>query len=737
MRAYFLALSLVLGLSVAAQVIVVPNADFEEIFLPGSDAITGVLVDGGNSWTQGVGPNCPIDVGGYSFLDGTTGAVADIPGWVGYDKDGWVALGGTYGRDQTTGNLQGSIQANGVNGSYCYLANGSDWGNAAGGLIVSAAPLCNVEDGVYTLSMVARGGAAPVVLKLLADGIELTPTSSVDPVFSDGFQEFSRTYDSAGLLGFLGKPLTICLGVGRGASGTQSQLDSVSLIKDKETVTLPITGLGCTTACGSDVTLSWTNGAADYSSIEVREDAEVRATLAGDLIQTVLTAQPDGDHTYTVVAVKDGVASTGVACSVTVAAVPVVTLSVTNFDFEAIYLPGSDTITGTLSAGGWTKGVGLCCPIDEGLYNFSDGTSGTVAVIPGWVGYDRDGWIAWGGTYGRDQTTGNLQGSIQANGVDGSYCYLANGGGWGNSAGGLIVSDASLGNGEDGIYTLSMVARGDAAPVELNLLAAGVVVTPTSSVDPILSGDFQEFSRTYDSASLVGFLGKPLTICLGVARGASGGQTQFDNVSLIKDKETVTPPVTGLGCTASGSDVTLSWTNGADDYSSIEVREGAEVRATLAGNAVGAVLTAQPGAHTYTVSAVKGLVASTGVACSVTVSEMTISVFMGNVNGDNSVNIADAVALLGYLFAQKGAPGCAKAADANDDDSLNIADAVSILGYLFSGQSMKAPDGSVVSAGGGNPAACKPYAANGTDNGGKPNFPAEVSRLPACATPCR
>ncbi len=737
MKACFLALSLVLGLSVAAQELVVPNSSFEEIYLPGSDTVTGALSDG--SWTKGVGPDCPIDNDGgyYSFFDGTTGLVADIPGWVGYDRDGWIALGGTYGRDQTTGNLQGSIQANGVNGSYCYLANGGDWGNAAGGLIVSDASLGNFEDGVYTLSMMARGGAAPVELKLLAGGIELTPTSSVDPILSGDFQEFSRTYDSASLADFLGQPLTICLGVGRGASGAQSHFDNVSLIKNKETVTLPVTGLGCTTACGSDVTLSWTNGAADYSSIEVREDAEVRATLAGDAVQAVLTAQPDGDHTYTVVAVKDGLASTDVACSVTVLAVPVVTLSVTNLDFEEIYLPGSDTITGTLSAGGWTKGVGLCCPIDDGLYYFSDGTSGAVAVIPGWVGYDRDGWNAWGGTYGRDQTTGNLQGSIQANGVDGSYCYLANGGDWGNPAGGLIVSDASLGNGEDGIYTLSMVARGDAAPVELNLLADGVVVTPTSSVDPILSGDFQEFSRTYDSASLVGFLGKPLTICLGVSRGASGGQTHFDNVSLIKDKETVPPPVTGLGCTVSGSDVTLSWTNGAADYSSIEVREGAELRATLPGDAVEAVLTAQPGAHTYTVFALKGLVASTGVDCSVTVSEMMTSVFMGDVNGDLNVNIADAVALLGYLFAQKADPGCAKAADANDDDGLNIADAVSILSYLFSRQSMKAPDGSVVSASGGNPAACKPYAANGTDNGGKPNFPAQVSTLPACATPCR
>ena len=52
-----------------------------------------------------------------------------------------------------------------------------------------------------------------------------------------------------------------------------------------------------------------------------------------------------------------------------------------------------------------------------------------------------------------------------------------------------------------------MVANGGATPVVLELLAGGIPLTPTSSVDPVLSGDWQEFSRRYDSDSLVGFLG--------------------------------------------------------------------------------------------------------------------------------------------------------------------------------------------------------------------------------------
>ncbi|HNR98244.1 MAG TPA: hypothetical protein PKX48_05090 [Planctomycetota bacterium] len=112
----------------------------------------------------------------------------------------------------------------------------------------------------------------------------------------------------------------------------------------------------------------------------------------------------------------------------------------------------------------------------------------------------------------------------------------------------------------------------------------------------------------------------------------------------------------------------------------------------------------------------------------------TIYVWMGNVNGDAAVNIADAVAILQYLFAGGKPPVCAKAADANDDDAINIADAVKILGFLFSGQAMAAPDGSTITAANN---ACKGYAANGVDHLGKPYFPTRVSGLPACAVPCK
>lgn len=205
-------------------------------------------------------------------------------------------------------------------------------------------------------------------------------------------------------------------------------------------------------------------------------------------------------------------------------------ISVPNGDFELLYKPGT-AITGGVAAGGWSMGVGPDCPIDGGTgYDFADGTSGTAADIAGWVGYDVEGWVAEGGTYERDITNGNLQGNISF--VDGGHIFGANGGAWGNPAGGLITSAASLGTVASGSYTLSMMAQGNATPVVLRLLADGIPLKPSSSVDPLLSGEWQEVSRTYDAASLERYVGAALTIVLGVDREAgTSGLNPFSPVS--------------------------------------------------------------------------------------------------------------------------------------------------------------------------------------------------------------
>ncbi len=58
----------------------------------------------------------------------------------------------------------------------------------------------------------------------------------------------------------------------------------------------------------------------------------------------------------------------------------------------------------------------------------------------------------------------------------------------------------------------------------------------------------------------------------------------------------------------------------------------------------------------------------------------------GDVNGDASINIADAVYLLSYLFSAGPSPaGCLAVGDANSDGTTNIADAIYLLDFLFVG----------------------------------------------------
>ncbi len=57
----------------------------------------------------------------------------------------------------------------------------------------------------------------------------------------------------------------------------------------------------------------------------------------------------------------------------------------------------------------------------------------------------------------------------------------------------------------------------------------------------------------------------------------------------------------------------------------------------------------------------------------------------GDATNDTGVNLADAVAILGYLFRGEREPACLDAADTNDDGSVNLSDAIFLLTALFKG----------------------------------------------------
>ncbi len=74
------------------------------------------------------------------------------------------------------------------------------------------------------------------------------------------------------------------------------------------------------------------------------------------------------------------------------------------------------------------------------------------------------------------------------------------------------------------------------------------------------------------------------------------------------------------------------------------------------------------------------------------VDDVTVTMFTcappyvcGDADGDNLVNISDAVALIGYIFGGHVAPQPLAAGDVNCDGFVNVSDAVSIIGYIFGG----------------------------------------------------
>ncbi len=63
--------------------------------------------------------------------------------------------------------------------------------------------------------------------------------------------------------------------------------------------------------------------------------------------------------------------------------------------------------------------------------------------------------------------------------------------------------------------------------------------------------------------------------------------------------------------------------------------------------------------------------------------QISITCVCGDPNGDKSINLADTVYLINFIFHNGSAPDPMKAGDANCDISVNIADAVFLLNFIF------------------------------------------------------
>ena len=245
-------------------------------------------------------------------------------------------------------------------------------------------------------------------------------------------------------------------------------------------------------------------------------------------------------------------------------------ITVPNGSFETLYKPGSTTVTADTGQG-YTLGVGTGVEVGDddntALVNYSDSTTGGTAYVSPSPGpevlrvngkVDVPGWI---------QSTGLGSVSKQSSTSPyGSYFYMANGTNWGDTQSGTIQSANTLAlvaSGES--YTLSIFVNDPNTDVDsmtgisdrlagrtLDLLANGVALIPSFSTGTSgASETWNQFTNTYDAASLAAVVGKPLTIRVGWAAGSTGTQSKLDNVTLTS--VSAIPEPTSLSLLALGA----------------------------------------------------------------------------------------------------------------------------------------------------------------------------------------
>ena len=185
----------------------------------------------GGSYAAGVGNGITLSGGTVTYSDTSVGTTVDLPGWAALNS----------GNDLANNGVGGSTGMN------IFAA----WGG--NGRIQTTGSLLTISAGqTITISVMVGGPddgpiGGPLAFHLLADGVQLVPTSFVDPTLPNfgAFQMISRTYDAAVLAPHLGQTTTIVLGVeNSNAAGERVIFDDVSLSAIPEPGTPLLLGLG-------------------------------------------------------------------------------------------------------------------------------------------------------------------------------------------------------------------------------------------------------------------------------------------------------------------------------------------------------------------------------------------------------------------------------------------------------------------------------------------------------------
>lgn len=407
-------------------------------------------------------------------------------------------------------------------------------------------------------------------------------------------------------------------------------LDTIESLETNCSVSIPPeppTSLSCSVT-GSQITLQWTNPGT-YDQIFVLRDSLQIAELDGSS-STFLDTPGPGIFLYEIISSIGGVQSTPTSCSATVLPQAITDLTCQH-----------DGLVVSLS---WLEGQG-----HDAVEINRDGTL-LATLVPG-IGFFEDSGANPGiRNYSVKTTSGSLSSrevSCDVNLPPGSVTALT------------CQSTAP----ETAQLNWSSPAGATTVRIERNGVL--VIELPATSTlfeeNPVPSGN-----QLYSLTPAVGAIDGPTSSCTVDVQAPIAPPVASFNASVTTGEA---PLVVDFSDTSTGDINTWLW-----DFDDGTTSPEQNPEHTFS----------SPGDYLVSLS-VEGTAGVDSATLQISVLPAAVQFLRADCNNSGGMNIADAIAILNYLFGYMPNLTCLDACDSNDDENINIADAIFVLASLFSG----------------------------------------------------
>ncbi|MGE4620222.1 MAG: hypothetical protein AAEJ04_10495 [Planctomycetota bacterium] len=476
---------------------------------------------------------------------------------------------------------------------------------------------------------------------------------------------------------------------------------------------LPATNLGCANVEGEGI-LGWSNSEI-WDEAHVSRDGSLIAILSqseSSYVDALLGTSGAGLHTYSIQMFTDNVSGSATSCSVLVDPEPVVLFecdsvdqgvlltwtNMSNYDTIDLYRNGTPMSSLPGQSNSYLDDVASSGLVSYSIVASTDGASSvarecSVAIPPAPIvdlscATEGDGvLLTWSNADTYDQIDVLRNGTILTT-VLGDETQYTDTNAVGGSAQYTLIPIAQNVAGEESAICEGLFPPDSVLNLQVQVLDS---CTGDAHVDWFNAGLYDWLRIEVDGNSVVtlpGILNEIGIVLPGTGLHTVSVTSILDGMESVPASMTVEVPEDQA---LAPSDVTttvnpdtcetlVTWIS-QGDYSELQVLlEGVEVAVLTPLET--SVMVALPGSGSYTIQV--NATSSCGAALTgATAAAACEARFRrGDHNGDGSLDISDALSLLGYIFTN-GSSNCMDSGDANDDGGVDVSDAVRILLHLF------------------------------------------------------